>query len=61
MDAKSLELRAASSLVRLLRNHDRAPEARELLGPVYEWFTEGHDTRDLRVAADLLAELAELA
>ena len=56
--ARSLELRAAVSLSRLWQTADRHDEARELLTPVYEWFTEGLDHPDLREAAALLAELS---
>jgi class 3 adenylate cyclase/predicted ATPase len=56
--AKSWELRAAMSLARLLRDQDRRDEARDLLAPVYGWFTEGFDTPDLKDAKALLAELA---
>jgi predicted ATPase len=56
--AKSWELRAAMSLARLWRNQGKVQQARELLAPVYEWFTEGFDTRDLREAKALLEELA---
>ena len=56
--AKSFELRAATSLARLLRDQGRAVEARDLLAPLYGWFTEGFDTRDLREAKALLEELA---
>ena len=45
--AKSWELRAAMSLARLWRDQGKVQEARELLAPVYGWFTEGFDTRDL--------------
>jgi predicted ATPase len=55
--AKSLELRAATSLARLLRERTRIDEARALLAPVYEWFTEGFTSRDLREAKAVLAEL----
>jgi predicted ATPase len=55
--AKSLELRAATSLARLWGEQGRRGEARELLAPVYGWFTEGFDTADLRDAKALLAEL----
>ena len=55
--AKSYELRAAMSHARLLRDQGKRDAARELLAPVYGWFTEGHDTHDLREAAALLAEL----
>ena len=56
--AKSWELRAAMSLARLWRDKGKVSEARELLAPVYGWFTEGFDTRDLREAKTLLDELA---
>ena len=56
--AKSLELRAAISLARLWRAQGKVQQARELLAPVYEWFTEGFDTRDLKEAKALLNELA---
>ena len=56
--AKSWELRAAMSLARLWRDQGKVQQARELLAPVYGWFTEGFDTRDLREAKALLAELA---
>jgi class 3 adenylate cyclase/predicted ATPase len=56
--AKSLELRAAMSIARLWRDQDKRGEARELLGPVYGWFTEGFDTLDLKEAKALLGELA---
>jgi class 3 adenylate cyclase/predicted ATPase len=56
--AKSWELRAATSLARLWAERGRRVEARDLLVPVYSWFTEGFDTADLKQAAVLLAELA---
>jgi class 3 adenylate cyclase/predicted ATPase len=56
--AKSWELRAAMSLARLKRNQGKRDEARELLAPVYGWFTEGFDTLDLKEAKRLLDELA---
>jgi predicted ATPase len=56
-NAKSLELRAAMDLASLWKARDKAGQARELLGPVYEWFTEGFDTADLRQAKELLEEL----
>jgi predicted ATPase len=46
------------SLARLWRSQGEAQQARELLAPVYGWFTEGFDTRDLKEAKALLAELA---
>jgi class 3 adenylate cyclase/tetratricopeptide (TPR) repeat protein len=55
--AKSWELRAATTLARLLASRGDQAEAFAVLAPVYEWFTEGRDTRDLREAAQLLAEL----
>jgi predicted ATPase len=55
---KSWELRAATSMARLWRDQGKSTEARDLLAPVYEWFAEGFDTRDLREAKALLAELA---
>jgi class 3 adenylate cyclase/predicted ATPase len=55
--AKSWELRAAMSLARLWRDLGKAQQARELLAPVYGWFTEGFDTRDLKEAKALLEEL----
>ena len=56
--AKLWELRAATSLARLRRDQGRRGEARDLLAPIYGWFTEGFDTADLQDAAKLLAELA---
>jgi predicted ATPase len=56
--AKSWELRASMSLTRLWRDQGKVQQARELLAPVYGWFTEGFDTRDLKEAKVLLAELA---
>ena len=56
--AKSWELRAGMSLARLWRDQGKPQEARELLAPVYGWFTEGFDTRDLKEAQVLLQELA---
>jgi predicted ATPase len=56
-EAKSFELRAATSLARLWRDQGRRAEARDLLAPVYAWFTEGFDTRDLQDAKALLEEL----
>ena len=55
--AKSLELRASMSLARLWRDQGNVQQARELLAPVYGWFTEGFDTRDLKEAKALLEEL----
>jgi predicted ATPase len=56
--AKSWELRAATSMAPLWRDQVKREEARELLAPVYGWFTEGLDTRDLKEAKALLDELA---
>ncbi len=56
-DAKSSELRAATSLARLLARQGRREEARGLLAPVYAWFTEGFDTADLKEAKALLGGL----
>jgi len=52
--AKSWELRACMSLARLWRDQGKVSDARELLAPVYGWFTEGFDTRDLKQAKALL-------
>jgi predicted ATPase len=54
---KSLELRAATSLARLLAARGRRDDARNILAPTYGWFTEGFDTADLRAAKALLAEI----
>jgi predicted ATPase len=56
--AKSFELRGSMSLARLWRDQGKVRQARELLAPVYGWFTEGFDTRDLKEAKALLEELA---
>ena len=58
--AKSWELRAAMSMARLWRDQGKRQQARELLAPVYGWFTEGFDTLDLKEAKALLDELAKL-
>ena len=55
--AKSLELRATMSLARLWRGQGKRDEARQLLRPVYGWFTEGFDTLDLKEAKTLLDAL----
>ena len=55
--AKSWELRAAMSVARLWRDQGKPRQARELLAPVYGWFTEGFDTLDLKEAKKLLDEL----
>ncbi|HEV8325950.1 MAG TPA: hypothetical protein VGQ08_00580, partial [Nitrospiraceae bacterium] len=57
--AKSWELRAAMSLSRLWQRQGKRDEARELLGTIYGWFTEGFDTGDLKAAKGLLDELTE--
>jgi tetratricopeptide (TPR) repeat protein len=56
--AKSWELRAATSMARLWRDQGKRDEARDLLAPVYGWFTEGFDTLDLKEAKALLDELS---
>ena len=56
--AKSLELRAATSLARLWQRQGNRQEAHDLLAPVYGWFTEGFTTADLKDAKALLDELA---
>jgi predicted ATPase len=55
---KSWELRAAMSMARIGRSQGKLQQARELLAPVYGWFNEGFDTRDLKEAKTLLEELA---
>jgi len=55
--ARSLELRAATSLARLWHDQGKHDEARDLLEPVYNWFTEGFDAPDLKVARAMLEEL----
>jgi predicted ATPase len=56
-EAKLWELRAAVSLARLRRGQGKSNEARNLLAPVYGWFTEGFDTADLKEAKALLDAL----
>ena len=56
--ARSLELRAATSMARLRRDQGRSEEARAVLAPIYDWFTEGFDTPDLYEAKAVLDELA---
>jgi predicted ATPase len=56
--AKSWELRAAMSMARLWSDQGKLQQARELLAPVYAWFTEGFDTRDLKEAKALLDALS---
>jgi predicted ATPase len=55
--ARSMELRAASGLARLYLTRDRRAEGRDVLLPIYEWFTEGHGTGDLVAAKALLEQL----
>jgi predicted ATPase len=57
MGAKAYELRAAMSLARLVRDAGRRDEARTMLAEVYNWFTEGFDTADVKEAKALLDEL----
>jgi predicted ATPase len=58
-EAKWWELRASVSLARLLGKNDRREEARALLAEIYNWFTEGFDTEDLKEAKALLDELSK--
>ncbi len=55
--ARSMELRVATSLARVWRLQGKRREAHDLLAPVYDWFTEGFDTPDLKDAKALLEEL----
>jgi predicted ATPase len=55
--AKSWELRTATSLARLWQSQGKREEAYDLLAPVYNWFTEGFDTKDLKEAKVLLQDL----
>jgi len=57
--ARFWELRAALDLARLWRDQGKRTEARDLLSPIYGWFTEGFDTRDLKDAKALLLDLAQ--
>ena len=56
---RSWELRAATTLARLIAARGERERARALLAPVYEWFTEGFDTRDLTEARTLIEELTD--
>jgi predicted ATPase len=56
--AKSWELRTSTSLARLWQEQGKRKEAHDLLAPVYNWFTEGFDTKDLKEAKALLDELS---
>ena len=56
-EAKLFELRSSIVLARLWQKQGKQAEARDLLAPVYDWFTEGFDTRDLKDATALLEEL----
>jgi predicted ATPase len=56
--AKSWELRAATSMARLWRDQGKRQQARDLLAPIYGWFTQGFDTLDLRASKRLLDDLA---
>ena len=56
-EAKTFELRATTSLARLWRDQRKRAAARDLLAPIYGWFTEGFDTRDLQDAKAVLEEL----
>jgi predicted ATPase len=57
LEARSLEIRAATSLAKLWRGQGKRNKAHNLLAPVYDWFTEGFDTKDLKEAKALLDEL----
>jgi predicted ATPase len=57
MNAKAIELRATNSLARLLQSRGAVPAARDLLAPLYGWFTEGFETPELKEAKALLDEL----
>jgi predicted ATPase len=57
-ETKSLGMRAAMSLARLWQQQGKRDETRQLLAPVYGWFTEGFDTADLQEAKVLLEELS---
>ena len=57
-EAKSLELRSSVELGKLLQQRDNRQEARDLVAPIYNWFTEGFDSPDLKEAKALLEELS---
>ena len=57
--AKSLELRATMSLARLWQSQGKTAEARQRLAEIYNWFTEGFDTKDLQEVKALLTKLSE--
>ena len=59
MSAKSWELRATTSLARLLQKQGNCHEARTMLADIYNWFTEGFDTADLKDAKALLDQLSQ--
>ncbi len=58
LSAKSWELRTTTSLARLLDRTGRSEKARTMLADIYNWFTEGFDTADLKDARNLLEELS---
>jgi predicted ATPase len=58
-EARSLELRAATSLATLLQSQGRNGEARNLIDPVYRWFSEGADTQDLQRAREVLVSISD--
>jgi predicted ATPase len=55
--AKLFEIRATTSLARMLQTHSKTEEARTMLSPIYNWFTEGFEFPDLKDAKALLEEL----
>ena len=57
--AKSLELRASTSLARLWQQQGKPKQAHKLLSEIYTWFTEGFDTKDLQEAQALIEELSD--